>query len=124
MMPKHVPAIVLVRVYEITEQDSGYRVLVDRIWPRGIKKEELHLDAWMKELAPSTALRQWFNHDPARWSEFREKYFRELEGQSDQVAELRAMTRNQPVLLIYGARDQEHNNAVALRDFLMKTWAP
>ncbi|WP_010583753.1 DUF488 domain-containing protein [Schlesneria paludicola] len=108
----------LVRAYDITESDAGYRVLVDRIWPRGVTKERLALDAWPKELAPSAELRNWFQHDPVRWGQFRTRYFRELKANADRLTEMLAESKGRPLLLIYGARDVEHNNAVALRDFL------
>lgn len=108
----------LARVYATPERDGRFRVLVDRLWPRGIKKTDLHLDAWMKELGPTSELRRWFNHDPARWQEFRTRFFKELEAKTDQVQELRQIAERQPVLLLYAARDEQHNNAVALKEFL------
>jgi uncharacterized protein YeaO (DUF488 family) len=119
IMSKKPLVVNLVRAYEITDDDKGYRILVDRIWPRGIKKEELQLDAWPKNLAPSTELRNWFNHQPERWDAFREKYFQELKGQEKDLQELLASAGDQPMLLIFGARDAVHNNAVALRDYLI-----
>jgi uncharacterized protein YeaO (DUF488 family) len=119
-MSQKIPKINLVRVYEITDSDVGYRILVDRMWPRGIKKDALQLDGWMKNLAPSTELRKWFNHLPERWDGFREKYGLELDGKSSELEELLAFVRQQAVLLIYSARDVEHNNAVALREYLLK----
>jgi len=114
------PAIHLARAYEIPEHARGYRVLVDRLWPRGVKKDDLALDAWLKDVAPSDALRRWFNHQAARWDEFRERYMQELHGKTGAIDELLDVARRQPVLLIYGSRDVEHNNAVVLRDFLVK----
>jgi uncharacterized protein YeaO (DUF488 family) len=93
---------------------------VDRLWPRGIKKDKLQLDAWAKELAPSSELRRWFNHDPGRWDEFRKRFFNELEAKSDQVSELLNAAGKQSIVLLYGARDEKHNNAVALKEFLEK----
>lgn len=110
-----------VRAYELNAKDAGYRVLVDRMWPRGVKKEDLQLDAWMKELAPSTALRQWFIHRAERWSEFRERYQAELKGKEDDIEQLLSAAGRKRILLIYAAKDTEHNNAVALRDFLKKS---
>lgn len=107
-----------VRAYEITDRDRGYRVLVDRIWPRGIAKEALALDEWAKDLAPSTELRRWFNHEPRRWAGFRKRYFSELDANADAVEGLLRRVKRRTLLLIYGARDSEHNNAVALRDYL------
>ncbi|MBN1141139.1 MAG: DUF488 domain-containing protein [Deltaproteobacteria bacterium] len=113
-------AIRLKRVYEKPEPGDGCRVLVDRVWPRGIKKEDLRLDAWLKELAPSTTLLQWFGHDPSKWDEFRQRYFRELEGLREPVESLRNRARQGPLTLVYGASDPKHNNAVALKAFLEK----
>lgn len=123
MAKKKTSRIRLVRAYDISPDDSGYRVLVDRLWPRGIKKEDLAVDAWLKEIAPSQALRKWFNHQEERWDEFRQRYFDELE-KNEGVAELRALVKKKPVLLIYAAHDEEHNNAVALRDFLLRGKTP
>lgn len=96
---------------------EGARVLVDRVWPRGVSNDELHLDLWAKEAAPSTALRKWFGHDPAKWDAFRDRYRAELDGGADTEA-LRALLKKGPVVLIYGAKDEAHNQAVVLRDWL------
>ncbi|MDI3270719.1 MAG: DUF488 domain-containing protein [Bacillota bacterium] len=108
------------RVYEAAATEDGYRVLVDRLWPRGLKKEEVHMDLWAKELSPSTELRQWFGHDPGRWEEFRQRYQRELEEPEAQkiLKELKEKACSATVTLLYGAKDEEHNNAVVLRDLL------
>jgi uncharacterized protein YeaO (DUF488 family) len=106
------------RAYERASKDDGERILVERLWPRGVKKEELRLDQWIKDIAPSTALRQWFQHDPAKWREFRQRYFNELEEHSDVWRPLLALARRGRVTLIYSAHDTEHNNAVALEEFL------
>lgn len=119
-MAKTKPKIDIARAYDAPEPDGRFRVLVDRLWPRGVKKEELKLDAWMKELAPSADLRRWFNHDPRRWDEFRRRFFKELEAKPDELAQLRETAEKQSVLLLYGARDEKHNNAVALKEFLEK----
>ncbi len=108
------------RAYEEPAKSDGYRVLVDRIWPRGVRKEELQLDAWLKEVAPSAGLRKWFGHDPRRWEDFRRRYFAELDGHPEPIAELLARDRQGPVTLVYSAKDPEHNNAAALRDYLEK----
>jgi uncharacterized protein YeaO (DUF488 family) len=108
----------IARVYDAAAPDGRFRVLVDRLWPRGVKKEDLKLDAWMKELAPSAELRRWFNHDPQRWEEFRKRFFKELNARPDVLARLRDAAETQSVLLLYGARDEKHNNAVALKEFL------
>ena len=107
----------LQRVYDRSQVKGGKRVLVDRIWPRGIKKEDLQLDLWLRDLAPSTALRKWFRHDPERWEEFQLRYRAELQQPDQQVRlrELLSLARHTPVTLLYSAKDKEHNQAVALR---------
>jgi uncharacterized protein YeaO (DUF488 family) len=103
------------RVYEKPDRDDGWRVLVDRLWPRGMKKEAAHLDAWLKEVAPSNALRKWFGHDPEKWGEFQKKYRVELRKQKELIAELKQMEKSKGTLtLLFGAKDQEHNEAVVL----------
>lgn len=106
------------RAYDPPGPKEGCKVLVDRIWPRGISREKLGADLWLKEIAPSDALRHWFNHDPEKWPEFRRRYGAELDGNPAPLRELRALIRKGPVTLLYGARDTQHNNAVALRDYL------
>ena len=108
--------IAIHRVYDSSPTMPGKRVLVDRVWPRGIRKENLHLDLWMRDVAPSTALRKWFGHNPQRWDEFQRRYRAELRqpAQRAQLDELVAMALNSPVTLLYGARDEEHNQALAL----------
>lgn len=107
------------RVYEPSDPEDGYRVLVDRLWPRGVAKAKAHLDLWLKEVAPSTELRKWFGHDPAKWDEFRARYVRELRDQPEAVATLLDKARQGRVTLLYGARDTEHNEAVVLCEYLM-----
>jgi uncharacterized protein YeaO (DUF488 family) len=109
------------RVYAPPAADDGLRVLVDRVWPRGLTKERLHADSWMKDIAPGTPLRKWFAHDPAKWDEFRKRYFRELEGKTELVAELRRAGAKRTVTLLFAAHDEEHNNAVALAEYLRKS---
>ena len=109
----------LKRAYEKPERDDGTRILIDRLWPRGVRKADAELDRWMKELAPSTALRKWFDHDPARWNEFRRRYAEEVRRHVDQLAQLRALAREGPITLVYSAHDEMHNDAVALRDLLL-----
>ena len=112
--------IQLKRVYEASSGADGDRFLVERLWPRGIKKSTLEIQAWLKDVAPSVSLRKWFNHDPARWNEFRKRYFAELKGnQSSWLPILEAASRG-TVTLIYSSHDPEHNNAVALKEFLDK----
>lgn len=110
--------IQLKRAYDPPESDDGFRVLVDRLWPRGVSKSTARIDLWLKEIAPSAALRQWFGHDPAKWSTFRARYFRELQNNGAAVEQLMAYVRRGTVTLVYGAKDQEHNDAVALKEFL------
>jgi uncharacterized protein YeaO (DUF488 family) len=106
------------RAYELASKDDGARFLVERLWPRGIRKESLNVEDWLKEVAPSTNLRQWFQHDPAKWDEFRKRYFCELEKHPEAWQPLLAQARSGRVTLIYSAHDTEHNNAVALKEFL------
>jgi uncharacterized protein YeaO (DUF488 family) len=113
-------AVRVKRVYETPCPDDGVRVLVDRVWPRGLSKEEAKIDHWLKEVAPSTALRQWFGHDPARWTEFRRRYRAELEQNSEPLESLRSLIRGQPATLLYGARDEQHNQAVVLVEILRR----
>ena len=106
------------RVYEPRASGDGQRVLVDRIWPRGIRKEELQDVVWLKEIAPSTDLRGWFGHKPERWAEFCKRYRSELDKSPEAVAKLFSLAKKSHVTLLYSARDSEHNQAVALRDYL------
>lgn len=111
-------SIQLKRAYEPAARGDGTRVLVDRLWPRGLSKDRARIDHWLKEIAPSTALRKWFNHDLERWEKFRERYFRELDRNTDAVQELQGLARGKTVTLVYSAKDEDHNQAVALRDYL------
>jgi len=106
------------RAYDPPAKSDGSRILVDRIWPRGITKEDLQVDAWLKDLAPSTGLRKWFGHDPKKWDEFRKRYAKELEQRSGALAELIARAEADHVTLVFGAKDSEHNNAVVLKQQL------
>ena len=106
------------RIYEPPAPDDGQRVLVDRIWPRGVSKEEAALALWLKEIAPSDELRKWFGHQAARWAEFQKRYRAELDGNGEAVAQLRGLLRHGKVTLLYGAHDEAHNNAVALAGYL------
>lgn len=112
------PQIRLKRAYERPAKSDGKRILVDRMWPRGVTKEELHLDRWAKDVAPSAELRKWFGHDPEKWDGFKQKYFRELNKQSRAIEELATECRRGPVTLVYGAKDTHHNQAVALKQYL------
>lgn len=118
MMAKQLPEIAIIRAYEICKEDNGYRVLVDRLWPRGLTKAALNLDEWAKDLAPSTELRKWFDHRAERWPEFKKRYRQELRLQPDAIEKLLKIAARRRVLLIFGARDEEHNQALVLRDFL------
>jgi uncharacterized protein YeaO (DUF488 family) len=111
-------AIGLKRAYEAPDARDGYRVLVDRIWPRGVKKEDARIDAWPKEIAPSNELRKWFGHDPDKWEEFKSRYFRELQDHRDALDDLLGRVRAGTVTLVFAARDEKHNNAVALKEYL------
>jgi uncharacterized protein YeaO (DUF488 family) len=106
------------RVYEPAEPKDGTRILVDRLWPRGIGKRDLTMDSWYKSVAPSSELRKWFNHDPARWNEFKRRYFAELDNNPTAWSSLAELARSDDVTLLYSAKDKRHNNAEALRDYL------
>jgi uncharacterized protein YeaO (DUF488 family) len=110
--------ITLKRAYEPASPADGRRVLVERLWPRGIAKADLGVDEWLKEVAPSTQLRKWFRHDPHKWNEFRRRYFRELDSRPNAWKSILSAARRAKITLIYSAHDTQHNNAVALRDFL------
>lgn len=111
-------SIAVKRVYEPVAKSDGYRVLVDRVWPRGLKKEDAALDIWAKELAPSTALRKWFGHDPACWESFRHRYASELDKHKSFWQPLITRAERHRVTLLFGAKDEEHNQAVALKMYL------
>lgn len=112
--------IVTKRVYENPDPEDGTRFLVERLWPRGIKKESLLMNGWLKDVAPSDALRRWFGHDPAKWNEFRRHYFAELDGRPEAWRLLLEAAQKGTVTLLYSARDLEHNNAAALKEYLEK----
>ena len=114
----HSPKIKLKRVYESMSSADGERILVDRLWPRGLRKEDAAIDLWCKDLAPSTALRQWFGHAPERWEEFRKRYKAELAKQPQALAALRSMARRGPITLLFSAHDELHNNAVVVSELL------
>ena len=108
------------RVYEPPSPDDGARILIDRLWPRGISKAKAALDEWFKDIAPSNELRKWFNHDPARWAEFQRRYDAELKEKATLLATIKKHAKTKPVTLLYSAKDEQHNQAVALRSFLLK----
>ncbi len=107
------------RIYDAPSSNDGYRVLVDRLWPRGISKEKAGIDIWLKEAAPSDELRKWFNHEPQKWSVFKKKYFVELEDKQEILGPI-IEKHGKGVTLLYGAKDQDHNNAAALKEYLEK----
>jgi uncharacterized protein YeaO (DUF488 family) len=109
----------LKRAYEPAAGNDGLRILVDRLWPRGVSKAEAAVDRWEKDISPSTTLRKWFGHDPARWEEFRRRYAAELRQHPELLSSLRALARKQPITLVYSAHDEVHNDAVVLRDLLL-----
>ena len=109
----------LKRAYEPADRRDGRRILVDRLWPRGISKAEAGIDEWLKDLAPSTELRKWFNHDPDKWDGFRRRYRQEIDGHAEALEHLRELARKGTVTLVYSAHDEVHNDAVVLRDVLL-----
>lgn len=114
------PQVQIKRIYDKYEKTDGYRVLIDRLWPRGISKENAHLDAWMKDLAPSTDLRKWFDHKEERFEGFTKKYELELKDNKNDLEELLSLANERIVTLLYGAKDQERNQAVVLQQVLNK----
>ena len=114
------PGIRVKRAYEPPSPEDGTRVLVDRLWPRGLRKAEAAIDCWLKEIAPSSELRRWFGHDPSRWEEFRHRYRAELSARPELLDKLRALMEQGALTLVYAARDEDHNHAVVLRDMLLR----
>jgi uncharacterized protein YeaO (DUF488 family) len=115
----------LKRIYDAAEPSDGYRILVDRIWPRGMSKQKAGVDLWLKEIAPSNALRKWFAHDPERWMEFQRRYRDELRKQTALTKEVKHLEKkHRTITLVYSARDEQHNQAVALRSYLKKRGEP
>jgi uncharacterized protein YeaO (DUF488 family) len=108
------------RVYETPDANDGKRILVDRLWPRGLTKEKADVDLWLKDIAPTTDLRKWFSHDPAKWEEFKKRYFDELKNNKEPVSLLKNEIKKGPVTLIYGAKDEVHNEALVLKNMLNK----
>lgn len=111
-------AVALKRVYEPVKESDGFRVLVDRLWPRGLTKEKAKVDLWLKEIAPSTELRKWFHHDPEKWKEFKKRYLVELKSKKEEIEILENKLKTGAVTLVYGAKDKEHNEALVLRELL------
>ena len=110
--------VAIKRVYQEPSPSDGTRILVDRLWPRGLSKEKARVDIWLKEIAPSTELRKWFAHDPKKWPEFQSRYKEELRAHAEQIAVLQQQARKGPLTLLYGAKDQEHNEAAVLQHIL------
>ena len=107
------------RIYEEADEKDGARILIDRLWARGISKEKAHLNLWLKDIAPSDALREWFNHDPKKWPEFERKYKAELKTKTELIDQLKKLEKqHKQITLLYGAKDSEHNNAVVLKNYL------
>jgi len=115
------PTLTVKRVYDAPAAADGQRILVDRLWPRGLSRDKAHLDHWAKDVAPSDALRRWFGHDPAKWDAFRARYREELAENAEAVAALRTQIGGKAATLLFAAHDAEHNNAVVLRDLLAAT---
>lgn len=113
-------SIKLKRAYEKPGPEDGFRILVERLWPRGLSKEDAELDAWMKDVAPSNELRKWYNHDPAKWAEFKKRYFEELDGEKNAVEELRKAVKGKDVTFVYGSKEEVRNSAAALKEYLEK----
>jgi len=112
--------IQLKRVYEKASAEDGKRILVERLWPRGLKKEDAHVDEWLRDLAPSNELRKWYGHDPAKWSQFKEKYWKELAEKQDIVSQLARECREKKVTFVFAAKEQQYNNAAALKEYIEK----
>lgn len=110
--------ITIKRVYEPYDKQDGQRILTDRLWPRGLTKEKAHVDLWLKDISPSTELRKWFNHDPKKWPEFQKRYRAELAANKESVSALQDCLDKETVTIVYGAKDQEHNDAVVLKKYL------
>jgi uncharacterized protein YeaO (DUF488 family) len=106
------------RVHEPPSPDDGKRILIDRLWPRGLKKEEAHVGEWMKDIAPSSDLRKWFGHDPAKWSGFKRRFFKELQGKQEQIDRIADSAGKGPVTLLFGSKEERFNNAAALKEYI------
>lgn len=113
-------AIAIKRMYEEPSPKDGYRILVDRIWPRGISKEAAKIDEWLKDIAPSTELRKWFNHEPPKWIEFKKRYFAELKSKEKELEDIYSLLKKHHITIMYAAKSEEYNNAVALKEYIEK----
>ena len=116
----HEMKIKIKRVYEKPDKEDGKRILVDRLWPRGLTKEKASVDLWLKDIAPSTELRKWFGHDPDKWAAFRKRYHKELKENKEQVSLLKEQMKKGIVTLVYGAKDEEHNEALVLKELFSR----
>ncbi|MDE2590854.1 MAG: DUF488 domain-containing protein [Patescibacteria group bacterium] len=112
--------ITIKRIYEKSSTTDGKRVLIDRLWPRGLTKEKAKIDVWLKDIAPSTELREWFGHDPVKWSEFKKRYLTEIKSNSTAMSQLEELLKKGKVTLVYAAKDKEYNDAVVLQEYLGK----
>ncbi len=110
--------IMLKRIYDLYDKEDGYRILVDRLWPRGVSKEKAHIDLWLKDISPSTELRKWFGHDPDKWEEFKRKYRKELSKNSSAVSKLTEIANQNTITLLYAAKDTDHNEAKAIKEYI------
>lgn len=117
-MAKYSSNLTIKRIYEPAEKEDGFRILIDRLWPQGLSKEKAHIDLWLKEIAPSTELRKWFGHDPEKWNFFKNKYTAELKNNAEAVSAIEEKIKKRKVCLVYAARDEIHNDAIVLREFL------
>jgi uncharacterized protein YeaO (DUF488 family) len=117
---EEIAMIKIKRIYEDTSPDDGRRIYVDRLWPRGLKKEDVKMDEWLKEIAPSDGLRKWFAHDPSKYEEFKKRYLRELESRSEILARIRTEGKRGTVTLLFSAKDTEHNNATVLKEVVSR----
>jgi len=122
-MPQTAPEIRLKRIYDPPDPNDGARVLVDRLWPRGARKDEAKLTLWLREIAPSPELRRWFGHDPARFEDFARRYRAELNSNTEPIGRIDNLLKHGPVTLLYAAHDKERNNAHVLADYLRERWA-
>ena len=110
--------IKLKRAYEKTEPEDGTRILIDRLWPRGLKKENAKIDSWLKDIAPSNELRKWYSHDPAKWTQFKERYWRELDAKPDTVSSLAQQSQKSTITLVFSSKEEKLNNAAALKQYI------
>ncbi|MGI0087627.1 MAG: DUF488 domain-containing protein [Nitrosotalea sp.] len=109
------------RVYEASSEEDGFRILIDRLWPRGLSKKSAQIDAWLKDIAPSDNLRKWFSHDPKKWTEFKKRYHKELEEKKDIISKIKSLEKEKKTItFLYSAKDKEHNNAVFLQGYIQK----